>query len=52
MYALGRVLMAARAEGLFALDGVHLQLDDDDGFRDSCHQVSRLGIINAFALLK
>ena len=30
--SLGLVVLAARAHGLVALDGVHLDLDDEDGF--------------------
>lgn len=31
-------VMAARAHGLAALDGVHLDLNDDTGFADACRQ--------------
>ena len=41
--ALGLVLLAARAYGLGALDGVHLDLSDDDGFASACRQGRALG---------
>jgi citrate lyase subunit beta/citryl-CoA lyase len=41
--SLGLVLLAARAQGLAALDGVHLDLDDDDGFAAACVQGRTLG---------
>jgi citrate lyase subunit beta/citryl-CoA lyase len=43
LYALGAVLVAARANGLAALDGVHLDLADDAGFEASCRQGRDLG---------
>ncbi|MFD2234685.1 HpcH/HpaI aldolase/citrate lyase family protein [Phaeospirillum tilakii] len=36
--ALGLTLLAARANGLAALDGVHLDLDDELGFEAACRQ--------------
>jgi citrate lyase subunit beta/citryl-CoA lyase len=36
--ALGLCLLAARAYGLPILDGVHLDLADDDGFAEACRQ--------------
>jgi citrate lyase subunit beta/citryl-CoA lyase len=36
-------LLVARAFGLVILDGVHLNLADDDGFADSCAQAKELG---------
>jgi citrate lyase subunit beta/citryl-CoA lyase len=41
--ALGLCLLAARACGLAALDGVHLDLDDDEGFENACRQGQELG---------
>jgi citrate lyase subunit beta/citryl-CoA lyase len=41
--ALGFALLAARAYGLAALDGVHLDLDDDDGFAALCRQGRSMG---------
>jgi citrate lyase subunit beta/citryl-CoA lyase len=41
--ALGLVLLAARARGLAALDGVHLDLADDEGFAQACRQGRELG---------
>jgi citrate lyase subunit beta/citryl-CoA lyase len=40
---LGFCLLAARAFGLAILDGVHLDLDDSDGFEQSCRQGLELG---------
>ena len=36
-------VLAARAHGLAILDGVHLDLSDDEGFEQSCHQGLELG---------
>ncbi len=36
--ALGHVMLVARAYNLVALDGVHLDLDDDAGFEAQCRQ--------------
>lgn len=41
--SLGLCLLAARAHGLAILDGVHLDLDDDDGFAASCRQGAEFG---------
>ncbi len=41
--SLGLGLLAARAHGLAALDGVHLDLADDAGFADACRQALVLG---------
>jgi citrate lyase subunit beta/citryl-CoA lyase len=43
LHALGAVLLAARAHGLAALDGVHLDLADDAGFEAVCRQGRDLG---------
>jgi citrate lyase subunit beta/citryl-CoA lyase len=43
LVALGTVLLAARAHGLAALDGVHLDLSDDAGFEAACRQGRDLG---------
>jgi citrate lyase subunit beta/citryl-CoA lyase len=43
MPALGLILLAARAHGLAALDGVHLDLADDEGFAFACRQGRTLG---------
>ena len=42
-FALGAVLLAARAHGLAALDGVHLDLADEAGFEAACRQGRDLG---------
>ena len=36
--SLGLCMLAARAAGIAILDGVHLDLDDDEGFEISCRQ--------------
>jgi citrate lyase subunit beta/citryl-CoA lyase len=41
--SLGLCLLAARAYGLAILDGVHLDLSDDEGFASSCRQGRELG---------
>ncbi len=41
--SLGLVLLAARASGLAALDGVHLDLSDEAGFAAACRQGRDLG---------
>lgn len=41
--ALGIGLLAARAYGLAALDGIHADLDDDLGFEASCRQGRAMG---------
>lgn len=43
LYALSAVLLAARARGLAALDGVHLDLADEAGFEAACRQGRDLG---------
>jgi citrate lyase subunit beta/citryl-CoA lyase len=41
--SLSLVLLAARAHGLAALDGVHLDLADEAGLEAACHQGRALG---------
>src|SRR5438132_4427552 len=41
--SLGLAVLAARAHGLAVLDGVHLDLSDDEGFAASCRQGRELG---------
>ncbi|CAA7612467.1 (3S)-malyl-CoA thioesterase [Candidatus Terasakiella magnetica] len=41
--SLGLCLLAARAYGLAALDGVYLDLNDDEGFEYACRQGLELG---------
>lgn len=43
MTSLGLCILAARAAGVGILDGVHLDLNDDEGFRASCVQGLELG---------
>ncbi|HRD66865.1 MAG TPA: CoA ester lyase [Candidatus Competibacter sp.] len=41
--SLGLCLLAARASGLAILDGVYLDLNDDEGFEHSCKQGAEFG---------
>ncbi len=41
--SLGHVVLVARAYGLAAIDGVHLDLDDAEGFAAQCRQGAELG---------
>lgn len=41
--SLSLCVLAARAAGVAALDGVHLDLDDDAGFEAACRQAADLG---------
>jgi citrate lyase subunit beta/citryl-CoA lyase len=43
LVSLSLVVLAARASGLSALDGVHLDLSDDAGFEAACRQGRDLG---------
>jgi len=43
LVSLGHCLLAARAFGLAILDGVHLDLDDEEGFKEACRQGVELG---------
>jgi citrate lyase subunit beta / citryl-CoA lyase len=43
MPSLGLCLLAARAAGLPILDGVHLDLNDDNGFAATCKQGAEMG---------
>lgn len=44
MTSLGLCLLAAKAAKIPCLDGVHLDLSDDDGFKASCIQGKELGM--------
>ncbi len=44
LYALEHCIVVARAAGIAILDGVHLDLSDDEGFRASCVQGRDLGM--------
>lgn len=44
LYSLELCILAARAAGIAVLDGVHLDLNDDEGFRASCVQGRDLGM--------
>ncbi len=41
--SLGLAVLAGRAHGRVVLDGVHLDLDDDDGFAAACRQARDMG---------
>jgi citrate lyase subunit beta / citryl-CoA lyase len=41
--SLALMLLAARAHGLVAIDGVHNRLDDADGFAAACRQAADMG---------
>lgn len=43
LFSLSAIVLAARAHGLAALDGVHLALDDAAGFEAACRQGRDLG---------
>jgi citrate lyase subunit beta/citryl-CoA lyase len=43
LVSLGQCLLAARAYDLAILDGVHLDLSDEEGFAESCRQGLELG---------
>jgi citrate lyase subunit beta / citryl-CoA lyase len=43
MTSLGLCLLAARAHGLAVLDGVHLDLSDDEGLAEICRQGAEMG---------
>lgn len=43
LHSLSTCLLAARAAGLAIIDGVHLDLDDESGFRQACEQGALLG---------
>ena len=43
MASLSWCILAARANGLAILDGVHLKLLDDDGFAETCRQGREMG---------
>ena len=42
--SLSLCILAARAHGLAILDGVHNELQDEDGFRQACNQARALGM--------
>lgn len=42
-YAMQAVVMAAKAHGLYAIDGVYKNLKDDQGFEQQCQQSRQLG---------
>jgi citrate lyase subunit beta/citryl-CoA lyase len=44
LYSLEQCILAARAAGIAVLDGVHLDLSDDAGFRASCEHGRDLGM--------
>lgn len=42
-YALSHTVLAARAAGIDILDGVHLNFQDQEGFKAACEQARQLG---------
>ena len=49
-YAKFRVAMAARAQGIDAIDGPYTNLGDTDGYRESCEHARSLGMVGKWAL--
>ncbi len=43
LHSLGHCLLVGRAYGLVVLDGVHLDLSDDEGFAEVCRQGAEMG---------
>ncbi|ETX05817.1 HpcH/HpaI aldolase/citrate lyase family protein [Candidatus Entotheonella palauensis] len=43
LHSLGHCLLVGRAYGLVVLDGVHLELSDDEGFAEVCRQGAEMG---------
>jgi citrate lyase subunit beta/citryl-CoA lyase len=43
LYSLGQCVLAARANGIDVFDGVHLDLEDDEGLQAACVQGVELG---------
>jgi citrate lyase subunit beta/citryl-CoA lyase len=43
LHALGHCVLTARAHGVDIIDGVHLELDDDEGLQLACQQGRQLG---------
>jgi citrate lyase subunit beta/citryl-CoA lyase len=49
-YQLARLAHAAKAEGLQVLDGPYAQIEDVNGFRDSCQWASQVGCDGKWAI--
>jgi citrate lyase subunit beta/citryl-CoA lyase len=49
-YVFMKILMAARANGLQAIDGPYVKVRDSDGFRDFCKRTQILGFDGKWAL--
>lgn len=49
-YQLARIAYAAKAEGLQVIDGPYAEIEDVDGFRDSCRHASLLGCDGKWAI--
>ncbi len=43
LHSFGHCLLVGRAHGLVVLDGVHLDLSDDEGFASVCEQAAEMG---------
>ncbi len=43
LYAMQRIVCAARAAGIVAIDGIHRDLDDEEGLRIACEQGREMG---------
>ncbi len=43
LFSLSQCVLAARAQGIDVFDGVHLDLDDEDGLEQACQQGVELG---------
>ncbi|XVH31983.1 HpcH/HpaI aldolase/citrate lyase family protein [Haloferacaceae archaeon DSL9] len=49
-YQLARIAHAAKAEGLQVIDGPYAEIEDTEGFRDSCRHASLLGCNGKWAI--
>ncbi|GAB3412985.1 CoA ester lyase [Haloparvum alkalitolerans] len=49
-YQLARIAHAAKAEGLQVIDGPYAEIEDTEGFRDSCRWASQLGCDGKWAI--
>ncbi|TKX35330.1 CoA ester lyase, partial [Halorubrum sp. CGM4_25_10-8A] len=49
-YQLARIAHAAKAQGLQVIDGPYAEIEDAEGFRDSCRWASQLGCDGKWAI--